>query len=72
MTIQIIIPINPLQLYLVTLIKCSSVRRDLSKYNGSEFEEDDMMLMDNGWKTISMDVFRNPPSPMLLSGILGS
>ncbi|PAV77163.1 hypothetical protein WR25_14084 [Diploscapter pachys] len=53
------------------LIICSSVRRDLSKYNGSEFEEDDMMLMDNGWKTISMDVFRHPPNPMLLSGILG-
>lgn len=46
----------------------SAIRRDLTKYN--ELEEQDL-LMDNGWKTVAMDVFRKPAHPMLLSAILG-
>ncbi|CAI4226286.1 unnamed protein product [Auanema sp. JU1783] len=53
---------------LVSIIIFSSVKRDLSKYNT---EEDGDLLLDNGWKTIGMDVFRFPSHPMLLSAIIG-
>ncbi|CAJ0934346.1 unnamed protein product, partial [Mesorhabditis belari] len=52
----------------VALILFSAVRRDLAQYN--EGDEQDL-LMDNGWKTVAMDVFRKPKHPMLLSAILG-
>ncbi|CAJ0573896.1 unnamed protein product, partial [Mesorhabditis spiculigera] len=52
----------------VTLILFSAVRRDLMNYN--EIEDTDI-LMENGWKTVFLDVFRKPKYPMLLSAVLG-
>ncbi|VDM51515.1 unnamed protein product [Toxocara canis] len=44
------------------------VRRDLNRYNDAK---DDELLLENGWKTISMDVFRTPKHAGLFAAILG-
>lgn len=47
------------------------MRRDLSKYNEGPMGGEEDLLLDNGWKTVAMDVFRKPAHPMLLSAIIG-
>ncbi|VDM50043.1 unnamed protein product [Toxocara canis] len=51
----------------VALILLSIVRRDLNRYNDAK---DDDLLLENGWKTISMDVFRTPKHAGLFAAIL--
>uniref|UniRef100_A0A9J2Q2V1 Transmembrane 9 superfamily member n=1 Tax=Ascaris lumbricoides TaxID=6252 RepID=A0A9J2Q2V1_ASCLU len=53
---------------LVGFILLSVVRRDLNRYN--DVNEDELFL-ENGWKTISMDVFRTPSNASLFAAILG-
>ncbi|KHN84060.1 Transmembrane 9 superfamily member 1 [Toxocara canis] len=57
-----------LLVFFVALILLSIVRRDLNRYNDAK---DDELLLENGWKTISMDVFRTPKHAGLFAAILG-
>ncbi|MFH4979166.1 hypothetical protein AB6A40_005875 [Gnathostoma spinigerum] len=52
----------------ISLIVASVLRRDIQKYN--EITDDDLFLED-GWKTLSMDVFRPPPYINILCAVLG-
>lgn len=58
-----------LLLFFVGLILLSVVKRDLSRYNDESGDDD--MLLENGWKTISMDVFRTPNHTSILASVLG-
>uniref|UniRef100_A0A915Q0X6 Transmembrane 9 superfamily member n=1 Tax=Setaria digitata TaxID=48799 RepID=A0A915Q0X6_9BILA len=56
------------QIHCVIIIR--TVRRDIAKYNKGE--ELDDTLEESGWKLVHGDVFRPPPSSMLLVNFIGT
>jgi transmembrane 9 superfamily protein 2/4 len=56
---------------MVAVILMRALRRDISRYNNVD-EEDDGAQDDFGWKLVHADVFRPPPHRMLLSILLGT
>ncbi|VDD92250.1 unnamed protein product [Enterobius vermicularis] len=59
-----------LLIFFVSLILLSVVRHDLNRYNEAS-SDIDMIVLENGWKTVSMDVFRKPPRSNFFSAIIG-
>ncbi|WFD32095.1 hypothetical protein MSPP1_003137 [Malassezia sp. CBS 17886] len=55
---------------MVALIMTRAVRRDIYRYNAIDLTED--IQEDYGWKLVHGEVFRPPPSGMLLSVMAGS
>lgn len=58
---------------LVSMILMRTLRRDYARYSRDEFDDLERDLGDEyGWKQIHTDVFRPPPSPLLLSALVGT
>ncbi|KAI8868920.1 hypothetical protein GQ42DRAFT_34731 [Ramicandelaber brevisporus] len=57
---------------MVGVILLRSLHRDISRYNSLEFDIQDDLQEDFGWKLVHGDVFRSPKYPLLLAIFLGS
>ncbi|CAD6947181.1 unnamed protein product [Tilletia caries] len=55
---------------MVAMILVRSISRDLTRYNAIDLTED--VQEDFGWKLVHGEVFRPPPSPMLLAIMVGT